>query len=480
MPAQFTAHRPPPDPQRLRLHAPGRRSCRPSCWPACCSAASPSPSGRRRRTYAPLFSNLAASDASAIVDKLNSAGVKYQLTDGGQTILVPQKDVYAERLKMSGEGLPVGQEHRLLAARPAGRDRLAVPAAGRLPARARGRAGQHDPVDRRRADRGRAPGHPAAGRLPRRHPEAQRLGPRRHRGRRAAEPAAGAEHRAPGLLEHRGHGRQPGHRWSTATATCSRRPATAPAPAAWPARTRDQQTSDYESGRPSQPCRPCSTGSSARATPSPRSPRPLDLDNTNTTTETMIAPDRVGPAAVATARPVETYGNGATAPAARPAFSARTTSRCPPAPRAPAPAASAATTTCKTSETADSPYGKITEQRKSTPGAVVKQSVAVVVDSAGQGRQPDQPAAGGQPPRPASTPRAATRSRSPAWPFDTTAAATAKKQLAAAASAKSRDQFFSMIKTAADRAAGPARPRRGVRDEPQARAAPSASCSSWR
>src|SRR4029077_19227429 len=52
--------------------------------------------------YAPLFSNLASSDASAIVDKLNSAGVKYQLADGGQTILVPQDQVYAERLKMSG------------------------------------------------------------------------------------------------------------------------------------------------------------------------------------------------------------------------------------------------------------------------------------------------------------------------------------------------------------------------------------------
>ena len=39
----------------------------------------------------------------------------------------------------------------------------------------------------------------------------------------------------------------------------------------------------------------------------------------------------------------------------------------------------------KTSETADSPYGKITEQRKSTPGAVTKQSVAVVVDSAVKG-----------------------------------------------------------------------------------------------
>jgi flagellar M-ring protein FliF len=57
-------------------------------------------------TYSPLFSNLAATDASAIVDSLNTAGVSYELTDGGGTILVPQQEVYDLRLKMSGEGLP--------------------------------------------------------------------------------------------------------------------------------------------------------------------------------------------------------------------------------------------------------------------------------------------------------------------------------------------------------------------------------------
>ncbi len=59
-------------------------------------------------TYAPLFSNLAASDASAIVDQLNSQGVSYQLADGGQTIMVPQDQVYNLRLSMSGKGLPAG------------------------------------------------------------------------------------------------------------------------------------------------------------------------------------------------------------------------------------------------------------------------------------------------------------------------------------------------------------------------------------
>ncbi len=57
-------------------------------------------------TYAPLFSNLAPADASAIVDKLNADGTPYQLANAGQTIMVPQDQVYAVRLKMSGQGLP--------------------------------------------------------------------------------------------------------------------------------------------------------------------------------------------------------------------------------------------------------------------------------------------------------------------------------------------------------------------------------------
>lgn len=61
-------------------------------------------------TYAPLFSNLAGEDASAIVDKLDAAGVKYQLADGGNTVLVPSKDVYTQRVKLSGEGLPTSSD----------------------------------------------------------------------------------------------------------------------------------------------------------------------------------------------------------------------------------------------------------------------------------------------------------------------------------------------------------------------------------
>ncbi|MGQ0846475.1 MAG: flagellar basal-body MS-ring/collar protein FliF [Sporichthyaceae bacterium] len=56
-------------------------------------------------SYAPLFTDLAPADASAIVDQLNSAGTPYQLTNGGATILVPQAQVYDTRIAMSGKGL---------------------------------------------------------------------------------------------------------------------------------------------------------------------------------------------------------------------------------------------------------------------------------------------------------------------------------------------------------------------------------------
>src|SRR3954463_8789548 len=61
-------------------------------------------------TLSPLFSNLASTDASAIVDELNAEGVSYQLADGGSTIMVSNDQVYNLRLTMSGKGLPAGQD----------------------------------------------------------------------------------------------------------------------------------------------------------------------------------------------------------------------------------------------------------------------------------------------------------------------------------------------------------------------------------
>ena len=57
-------------------------------------------------SYAPLYTNLASSDASAVIDQLNTQGVPYKLTSGGTTIMVPQQDVYSTRISLSGKGLP--------------------------------------------------------------------------------------------------------------------------------------------------------------------------------------------------------------------------------------------------------------------------------------------------------------------------------------------------------------------------------------
>ncbi len=54
--------------------------------------------------FTPLYSNLASADAAKVVQELDAAGVAYQLEDGGNTILVPQDKVYAERIALSLAG----------------------------------------------------------------------------------------------------------------------------------------------------------------------------------------------------------------------------------------------------------------------------------------------------------------------------------------------------------------------------------------
>lgn len=61
-------------------------------------------------TLTPLFTGLAASDASAIVDQLDTEGVTYELTDGGSTILVPADEVYPMRLVAAAAGLPTASD----------------------------------------------------------------------------------------------------------------------------------------------------------------------------------------------------------------------------------------------------------------------------------------------------------------------------------------------------------------------------------
>ncbi|MFB7894203.1 flagellar basal-body MS-ring/collar protein FliF [Microbacterium sp. NPDC056044] len=59
-----------------------------------------------RPTYTPLFSGLSAADANAVVEQLRSASVPYELADGGATVMVPEEQVYDQRLAAAASGLP--------------------------------------------------------------------------------------------------------------------------------------------------------------------------------------------------------------------------------------------------------------------------------------------------------------------------------------------------------------------------------------
>ncbi|MDP3890241.1 flagellar basal-body MS-ring/collar protein FliF [Nocardioides sp.] len=61
-------------------------------------------------SYTALYGNLSSSDASAVIEQLDTQGVPYRLANGGETILVPQDKVYATRIALSGEGLPTGSD----------------------------------------------------------------------------------------------------------------------------------------------------------------------------------------------------------------------------------------------------------------------------------------------------------------------------------------------------------------------------------
>ena len=57
-------------------------------------------------SYVPLFSNLSSADAASITQKLATNKVPYELTEGGEQIMVPEADVYQQRLDMAADGLP--------------------------------------------------------------------------------------------------------------------------------------------------------------------------------------------------------------------------------------------------------------------------------------------------------------------------------------------------------------------------------------
>ena len=141
-------------------------------------------------TMAPLFSNLASSDASAIVEELNADGTSYELADGGQTILVAQDQVYDLRLAMSGKGLPAGNDTGYALLDEQGITTSEFQQQKTYQRAHRGRAGQHPRVPGRRPAGHRARG-PARGRgLRHRRERPHRLGDARPGSRHRSCPAS--------------------------------------------------------------------------------------------------------------------------------------------------------------------------------------------------------------------------------------------------------------------------------------------------
>ena len=60
--------------------------------------------------YAPLYTNLSGADAGKVTQALDTAGVKWKLSDGGATVLVPADVVYKQRVALSAQGLPASSD----------------------------------------------------------------------------------------------------------------------------------------------------------------------------------------------------------------------------------------------------------------------------------------------------------------------------------------------------------------------------------
>lgn len=56
--------------------------------------------------YNVLYTNLAPEDAAKIVDDLTASKIPYKIEDNGQTIRVPEENVYKTRLSLAAKGLP--------------------------------------------------------------------------------------------------------------------------------------------------------------------------------------------------------------------------------------------------------------------------------------------------------------------------------------------------------------------------------------
>lgn len=62
-----------------------------------------------KEKYVPLFTQLEPAEAGAVVEKLKELRVPYQLTDEGETILVPEDKVHELRLELANTGVLAGK-----------------------------------------------------------------------------------------------------------------------------------------------------------------------------------------------------------------------------------------------------------------------------------------------------------------------------------------------------------------------------------
>src|ERR1700761_3087207 len=60
----------------------------------------------RERDFRPLYSNLSAEDAGAVLAKLHESGIEYRVRDADSTILVPSERLAELRLQMATAGIP--------------------------------------------------------------------------------------------------------------------------------------------------------------------------------------------------------------------------------------------------------------------------------------------------------------------------------------------------------------------------------------
>jgi len=62
----------------------------------------------QRPDFEPLFGNMAIEDVNQVVNNLRDSGVKYQLSNGGTTVMVPSEKVHELRMRLAEDGLPSG------------------------------------------------------------------------------------------------------------------------------------------------------------------------------------------------------------------------------------------------------------------------------------------------------------------------------------------------------------------------------------